>query len=116
MILECRACGAEFEARIIWERFCSRCLKPRPAPNGNFDGETFDPQRDGTRLQIQFERVRSIVLDGQWHTLPELHEATGFPEASISARLRDLRKKKFGGYEVERDYVGDGLWRYRVSR
>ena len=43
-------------------------------------------------------------------------EAVGSPEASVSARLRDLRKPAFGGHTVERQYVERGLFRYRVVR
>ena len=37
---------------------------------------------------------------------------TGAPPASASARLRQLRKE---GYEVQREYVRRGLWKYRVT-
>ena len=79
-----------------------------------FDGETFDEDRDGERLSGEFKAVKKYVLDGAWHTLAEISMALGYPEASVSARLRDLRKKKFGSYTVEREYVINGLWRYRV--
>jgi hypothetical protein len=38
------------------------------------------------------------------------------PEGSVSARLRDLRKDKFGGFEVERkrDSIEKGLFLYRL--
>ena len=79
-----------------------------------FDGNTFDDQRDGSRLQAQLDRVHSVMADGAWRTLHDLSEACGSPEASVSARLRDLRKPKFGGYEVERRYVRRGLHEYRL--
>jgi hypothetical protein len=79
-----------------------------------FDGATFSEERDGERLSKLFERVRALMLDGQWRTLGEIAEVVEAPEASISARLRDLRKADFGGYKVERAYVANGLWRYRV--
>jgi hypothetical protein len=79
-----------------------------------FGGRTFDPARDGERLSASLIRVRACVSDGRWHTLEELARKTGDPEASISARLRDLRKAKFGGRQVERRYVADGLWEYRL--
>lgn len=56
------------------------------------------------------------MSDAKWRTLGEVAKETGAPEASISARLRDLRKEKFGGYLVERKYHGDGLWAYRVMQ
>ena len=82
----------------------------------DFDGKTFDRARDGGRLQAQFKRVRDLMLDGQWRTLEQLSEATGDPQASVSARLRDLRKPKFGAHTVLRRYVRKGLWEYRLAR
>lgn len=79
-----------------------------------FDGETFDEERDGNRLLKQLGKVSAIMSDGRWHTLAELADKTGNPEASLSARLRDLRKKRFGGHIVERQFVRRGLFKYRM--
>lgn len=79
-----------------------------------FDGITFDPQRDTRRLTAQHHRVKALMRDGIWRTLSEISKATGDPEASVSARLRDLRKEKFGGHGVYRQYVERGLFRYRL--
>lgn len=78
------------------------------------DGATYDHARDGLRLAAQHQRVLAYMSDGKWWTLRLLAEATGDPEASISARIRDLRKPKFGGYQVVREYVERGLYRYRL--
>jgi hypothetical protein len=80
-----------------------------------FDGDTFVDDRDGERLAKQLGSVYSVMSDKEWHTIPELAYVLRAPEASISARLRDLRKKKFGGHIVEREYVVRGLWKYRVA-
>jgi hypothetical protein len=79
-----------------------------------FDGETFEPVRDGSRLGRQLLCVRSRLIDGQWHTLAELSETCEASEASVSARIRDLRKRRFGSHEIEHEYVTRGLWRYRM--
>jgi hypothetical protein len=79
-----------------------------------FGGVTYDPERDHDRLVVQLEAVRRLMSDGRWRTLPAISSATGAPEASVSARLRDLRKAKFGGRQVERRYVSRGLWEYRL--
>lgn len=79
-----------------------------------FDGETIVPERDNPRLSDQMEDILKVVLDGNWYTLSELHTITGHPEASISARLRDLRKKKWGNWTVERRYIQNGLHAYRL--
>lgn len=80
----------------------------------DFDGKTYNRGRDRERLAAQLASVRRLMADGRWRLLSEIAAETGAPEASISARLRDLRKAKFGALTVERDYVGDGLWQYRV--
>lgn len=79
-----------------------------------FDGITFKEPRDGGRLRKQLSRVLALMLDGRYRSLAEISSVTGFPESSISARLRDLRKPKFGGYTVDRVYVDRGVWHYRV--
>lgn len=79
-----------------------------------FDGVTYDPTRDGERLTSQLERVKQLMLDGQWRTLDQVAAVCGGTTASVSARLRDLRKPKFGPFIVQRTYIGDGLWQYRV--
>jgi DNA-binding IclR family transcriptional regulator len=81
-----------------------------------FDGVTINDERDNGRLQRQLTDVRTMIVGMGWWTLGELARATGYPEASVSARLRDLRKARFGGYTVERKYVSKGLWAYKVSR
>jgi hypothetical protein len=82
--------------------------------DGPRDGETFDPYRDEERLNKQARAVFTLVRDERWRTLKEISDRTGCPEASVSARLRDFRKPKFGGLTVEKRHVSDGLWEYRV--
>jgi hypothetical protein len=81
-------------------------------PDWSFDGRTYDPERDGERLSTMLLRVQAIMSDGHWHTLAELAAKTGGSEAACSARLRDLRKPKFGGHRVIRRHVERGLWEY----
>jgi hypothetical protein len=82
----------------------------------DFDGDTYDRARDRDRLRAQLTRVHTVLRDRQWHTLAEIATKTGDPESSISARLRDLRKTKFGGYTIARQYVERGLWAYRLEQ
>jgi hypothetical protein len=84
-----------------------------------FDGDTFSQDRDGHRLSGQLEAVRTLMLDGSWRTLTEIAEHCHLSEASlpgISARLRDLRKPKFGAYTVNRRHLLGGIWKYQVLR
>jgi hypothetical protein len=80
-----------------------------------FDGKTYEPRRDKFRLSAQLREVQQILADRQWHTLAEMANRTGGSEAGISARIRDLRKARFGQHTIERQHIKDGLWRYRMS-
>jgi hypothetical protein len=81
-----------------------------------FGGFTFVAERDAARLTAQLGAVRDYMAShGGWRTLREIADATGYPEASISARLRDLRKVRFGAHTVDRRYLTDGLWEYRLQ-
>lgn len=84
------------------------------ATTGWRDGETFEAI-DYARLNAQARRVYDVMVDGVWRTLAEISERTGDPEASVSARLRDFRKAKFGTATVDRRRRGQdaGLWEYR---
>ncbi len=61
-----------------------------------FDGATYEPQHDQARLHGLLQRVQAFMADGQWHSLQDIQQACGGTEASCSARLRDLRKPRFG--------------------
>lgn len=79
----------------------------------HFDGLTYDPALDHERLTVQLNRVKKLMSDGLWRSLETISKATGDKEASVSARLRDLRKPKFGGYQIDRRRFG-GLFEYRM--
>jgi hypothetical protein len=79
-----------------------------------FDGATFEPERDGERLSSQLGRVKGLMLDGKWRSLPTIASLVGGSEAGVSARLRDLRKRRNGAYMVNRRYMGEGLCEYQV--
>ena len=81
-----------------------------------FDGRTFVQSRDGERLGAQMAAVLQTMGNGEWWTLTALSAVTGAPEASVSARLRDLRKARFGGHGIEREHVHNGLHRYRLVK
>lgn len=85
-------------------------------PEPTFDGETYSPPADSVRLRGLLARVRDAMLDGEWWTLRALSDRCGGSEASVSARIRDLRKEKFGSYRIDHEHVGGGLWRYRMVR
>lgn len=94
---------------------------PAPITAPSILGKTFDKKVDAERLGSQQRRVEELMSDSEWRTLHDIAVAlrklygSHFPEASISARLRDLRR---AGYTVERERKGanSGLWRYRAVK
>lgn len=96
-------------------------LEPLELELPHFDGATFDAELDALRLNRQLRVVLTYLRCAEgWHTLRELSRELQEPEASISARLRDLRKERFGGWCVEkrrRPGVDEsrGVWEYRLA-
>jgi hypothetical protein len=82
-------------------------------------GDDYDPVRDAERLRTQVGRIYILCRDGKWRTVrsisKELEETyhAFFPENSVQAQLRNLRKL---GVTVERRRISDGLSEYRLVR
>jgi hypothetical protein len=101
-----------------WCPACRAYTKPEAQPpthGRRFDGETYSHELDGIRLKGQLLRVFNVLKDGYWVSLEDIARLANAPGASVSARLRDLRKEKFGGYTVHRKNKGGGLWVYRLE-
>jgi hypothetical protein len=86
-----------------------------------FGGETYDKDKDGERLKAQLERIKNHLLTakGEWVNLQKCEVALpGEGTAAITARARDLRKKKFGNFVVDcRRRPGvknQSLYEYRI--
>lgn len=88
-------------------------------------GPSFDEARDGERLYEQMARVLKYMLDaarkGHWLTVEQI--AAGlewqygckFPDTSVSAQLRHLRKDRFGAWDVRRRWREDlHISEYRI--
>lgn len=90
------------------------------SPDLDFDGVTYEPEHDKARLTSLYVRVFEVMSAGRWMTLGEINHAAGASsEASISARLRDMRKERFGGHTVNRRRRGaaaKGIFEYRLER
>lgn len=92
-----------------------------PSETPQFFGDTFSPSADGERLTTQQQRVEAIMADGFWRTLPSLSAelrrrfAGKYGEASISARIRDMRRH---GWRVDRErlHSNSGLFQYRAIK
>jgi hypothetical protein len=89
-------------------------------PSVPFAGAEYNEVRDRERLTTQIERVRELMNDGAWRTVERIsselrraYPAARFPEASISAQLRNLRKI---GFTVETRNISENglLYEYRL--
>jgi hypothetical protein len=81
-----------------------------PTPTTSmFAGAEYEAARDGERLLTQVERIRDLAIDGKWRTLQRLcdelrkkYPRANFPEPSVSAQLRNLKKI---GYRLNKHNV-----------
>jgi len=92
----------------------------------NFDGPAYDAEKDCARLSGQIEGVllalKSGELRGRWMTVSEIRNychkilAEDYPEASISAQCRNLRKQKFGRWNVQSRYRKSArIFEYKIG-
>ena len=66
---------------------------------------------------MELDAVRAFLLTHyRWRTLAEISEATEIPEASVSARLRDLRKGEIPRDTIERRLRSRRTLEYRMLR
>lgn len=73
---------------------------------------------DNERFKGQRKQVFDLMIDGKWRTLEEISAALdGVSESSASARLRDFRKRAYGGYTVARRRRDPAfpVYEYRVT-
>lgn len=86
----------------------------------SFDGPTYDAETDEARLTGLLEQVFELMKDRKFRTLQEIKKqlCCNAGEASISARLRDLRKPRFGAHTVNRRRRGEasaGVFEYQLT-
>lgn len=72
----------------------------------NTFGPVYDRHVDEPRLTNQRQTIFDLMKDEQWRTLRAIEDITGFPQASISAQLRHLRKWRFGSHTINRRSKG----------
>ena len=80
-----------------------------------FDGDDINHERDSARLTGQIKRIYDYMRNSGWRSLDEIAKATGDPHASVSAQLRNLRKDRFGAHTIDRKYISDGLYHYKLT-
>ena len=68
-------------------------------------GTAFNEEDDGKRIRTQMQVIRDYMLANskKYLTLKAIEIETGYPQSSISAQLRHLKKQRFGGYELRKE-------------
>lgn len=77
-----------------------------------FDGHNEQEASQDTRLVSQLERVYRLMCNGTGWTLEDLSLAANAPTSSVSSRIRDLRKPRFGGNIIQRVHEHGGIYTY----
>jgi hypothetical protein len=82
-----------------------------------FSGADVTP-KDTERLTGQLLKIYAVMkASDQWLSLAEVHDLTGAPVASISAQLRNLRKREFGSHVIHKRHrcgAERGLFEYKL--
>lgn len=82
-----------------------------------FNGQDYNHKRDSQRLTHQFESIFKFMSDGVFRSLAEIeaHFEYRYPQSSISAQLRHMRKERFGSHKINKTYLGGGLYKYQLE-
>ncbi len=95
-------------------------MSPRSDQCSLFDLPLDHTAKESASIRTQMLRVVQVMSVGHWTTLAglaqnlrRLYPGQRFPECSLSARLRDMRRS---GWVVERRHVRNGLYEYRALR
>lgn len=88
--------------------------------NVGFAGSDFVEELDGARLRGQIKAIHDLMRDGTWRTLEEIELAfeSRYGQASISAQLRNLRKKPLNMTVLKRrrGQREHGLFEYKLLK
>lgn len=103
--------GASFSEKIINQR-----VEEQNLDDPHFHGPVYKKEIDQKRLTKQMLKIFAFMMDDEWHTLYEISINTEAPEASISAALRAMTRKEWGGHTKLRERVAEhrGLYRYKI--
>ncbi len=88
-------------------------------------GAAYNPEIDEGRLRTQMQQVLDVLSGDerwQWWTVTEIadvlsgHGCPNVPEPSVSAQIRNLRKRGNGGYLITGRYrKGIRIYEYRLE-
>jgi hypothetical protein len=67
------------------------------------------------KMNSKMLAVLQFMLDGQWRSLRQISEGTAYPSLTgLSACIRSLRKPEYGSHMIEKRFVTESLYEYRL--
>lgn len=84
----------------------SESVHSRPLPT--------DPEYDGELAKTNTEKTLMILRGGGWFTVQELAPLINATETATSSALRDLRKPKYGRYNIFRRRLENNISEYKL--
>jgi len=102
------------------KRFCSyRCQQADAVERHlqmSLSFQSYSTPADKAKMASNRAAVLALMLDGKPRSLRMIRAECGFdPETEISARLRDLRRPEYGGYEVRCWRGQTGVYLYQLA-
>ena len=80
-----------------------------------FDGDDYQTERDKPRLTDQLQNIKLHMENKGFVRVSDIARKFGYPEPSVSAQIRNLRKERFGSRTVTRRYRGNGIYEFKLE-
>jgi len=98
------------------KRYCSAACHDQDERRAAGEFQSHSTPADKAKLASNRAAVLALMLDGRARSLRVIRSECGFdPEAEISARLRELRRPEYGGYEVKCWREPSGVYLYQLG-
>ena len=91
-------------------------IETRHLKSNVFAGPGCETTADHAALSKQYKKIFDLMVDERWRTVEEIAAATGFPEESIGAQLRNMRKARFCGVDQFTRHDVPRRWRAGFTR
>lgn len=70
-----------------------------------------------SRMNSKMMSVLEFMSDGQWRSLRQISEGSGYTSLTgLSACIRSLRKPQYGEHIIEKRFITESLYEYRLVR
>jgi hypothetical protein len=89
-------------------------VEPLPTKTIKFDSGINLTIGEHINLGKQILVVLDYLSDGCWHSIGEISNNTGIQPTSADAQVRNLRKEKHGGFNIEYKRI-DKIANYRLN-